>query len=87
MQGETRADDPDKPVAFASQEECAARMIETGQVLCGTPNDVKQQFAAQQEDGRFDWLFWSHFGQGTVSQEESHKQVTMFARDVWPAFK
>ena len=83
----TAADDPDKPVAFASQEECAARMIETGQVLCGTPNDVKQQFAAQQEDGRFDWLFWSHFGQGTVSQEESHKQVTMFARDVWPAFK
>lgn len=86
----TDADDPDIPVSFKDEAECTQRMIETGQVLCGTADDVKRQLEEQHRcyaDGAIDWLVWSHFGQGTVPLEESRWQMIEFAEKVWPAFK
>ncbi|MEI7625732.1 MAG: LLM class flavin-dependent oxidoreductase [Actinomycetota bacterium] len=86
----TDADDPDLPMRFNDEADATQRMIETGQILIGTADDVKDQLSELQRchgDGELEWLVWSHFGQGTTPREESCRQLKIFAEKVWPAFK
>ena len=66
-----------------------------GQLLCGTPDDVKRQMVdlhrchpADGEDaGQLDWLVWQFFQQGTTSPDTQCRQLELFAEHVLPAVR
>ncbi|HTK66847.1 MAG TPA: LLM class flavin-dependent oxidoreductase [Pseudonocardia sp.] len=90
------ADDPaDQPVTFADETALAHRLIETRQLLCGTPDDVKRQLeelhtchaGPGEQAGELDWLVWQFFQQGTVPLDAQRRQLEMFAEKVLPAVR
>jgi alkanesulfonate monooxygenase SsuD/methylene tetrahydromethanopterin reductase-like flavin-dependent oxidoreductase (luciferase family) len=86
----TDADDPDKPVAFANEEQVAQRMIEAGAVCLGTAGDVAAQLDEIRRcyrDGDLEWLMWEFFQQGTLPLEEQRRQLEVFAADVLPSLR
>ena len=90
----TADDDPDQPVSFADEAALAHRLIEVGQLLCGTPDDVRRQMEdlhrchpGSDEAGRLDWLVWQFFQQGTTPLDVQRRQLEMFAEHVLPAVR
>jgi alkanesulfonate monooxygenase SsuD/methylene tetrahydromethanopterin reductase-like flavin-dependent oxidoreductase (luciferase family) len=91
----TAADDPDRPVTFADEAALATRLIETRQLLCGTPDDVRRQIEELrachpddgEEAGQLDWLVWQFFQQGTTPLDDQRRQLEMFAEKVLPAIR
>lgn len=84
------SDPADQPVQMKDTADCVDRMIRHGHIICGTPEEVKRQLeplATCYGDGNLEWLAWSHYGQGTLPKEKSHRQVELFATKVMPAFK
>lgn len=83
-------DDPTKMVTFSSDRECAERMFETGQMLCGTPDDVSRQLEGLHRchaDGELDWLVWETWTTNNASREEQKRQLELFVNKVWPRFR
>lgn len=90
----TPEDPPDQIVTFKDEREGAQRMIDKGQLLCGTPDEVKSQLeklhschGAGETAGELEWLVWTFFAQGTMPYDVQQKQLELFANEVWPAFK
>jgi alkanesulfonate monooxygenase SsuD/methylene tetrahydromethanopterin reductase-like flavin-dependent oxidoreductase (luciferase family) len=91
----TEADDPNQPVSFADEAALAKRLIEVGQLLCGTPDDVKRQMedlnhchaGDGEEAGELGWLVWQFFQQGTTPLDTQRKQLELFAEHVLPAVR
>jgi len=90
----TPEDPADRMVMFKDEADGAKRMIEAGQLLCGTPDDVKRQMeqlhnchAPNRGEGSLEWLSWTFFCQGTQPADVQSKQLELFASKVWPAFK
>jgi alkanesulfonate monooxygenase SsuD/methylene tetrahydromethanopterin reductase-like flavin-dependent oxidoreductase (luciferase family) len=91
----TEADDPNQMVTFADETALAHRLIEVGQLLCGTPDDVKRQMedlhrchaAEGEEAGRLEWLVWQFFQQGTTPLDTQRRQLELFAEHVLPAIR
>lgn len=84
------SDDPTKMVTFGSDRECAERMFETHQMLCGTPDEVCRQLEALHSchsDGALEWLAWEFWSTGNASRDEQMRQLDMFANDVRPRFE
>ncbi len=81
------SDDPNRLVSFSSDEECAQRMIDTGQCLCGTPDDVTRQLEDLRRchsDGDLEWLVWEFCG---TDKESDKRQLDMFASKVLPRIR
>jgi alkanesulfonate monooxygenase SsuD/methylene tetrahydromethanopterin reductase-like flavin-dependent oxidoreductase (luciferase family) len=86
----TEADDPGRPVTFASSADVAQRLIEAGACLIGSPDDVKQQLEPLLRcygDGRLEWLVWEFFQQGTLPLDVQRRQLERFTTEVLPAFR
>lgn len=85
----TEGDDPNKMIMFSSDRDCAERMYKTGQLLCGTTDDVTRQLEALHSchaDGELDWLAWEFQTQGTCTMDEHKRQLDLFADKVMPRF-
>jgi len=83
-------DDPNKWVTFSSERECAQRMIETGQMMCGTPDDVSRQLESLSRchgDGELEWLVWEWWVAPGDTRDDQLKRLDMFVNEVWPRFK
>lgn len=88
-------DDPaDQPVSFENEAALAQRLIDVKQIICGTPEQVRDQVielnqchADPSEGGKLDWLVWQFFQQGTVPIEEQRRQLELFAEYVLPAVR
>lgn len=84
------SDDPNKMVTFSSDRECAERMLEMGQLLCGTPADVCRQLESLHRchsDGELEWLIWETWATNNVSRDEQKRQIELFVTKVWPRFR
>jgi hypothetical protein len=68
-------------------------MIENGQLLCGTADQVREQLADVARvygDGALDWLIYETWGQALPDDEENaihHNQLNTYAEEVMPAFR
>src|SRR2546423_14193326 len=91
----TEADDPNQMVTFADETALAHRLIEVGQLLGGTPDDVKRQMedlhrchpADGEDAGQLDWLVWQFFQQGTAPPHTQRPQLERFAEPLLPAVR
>jgi alkanesulfonate monooxygenase SsuD/methylene tetrahydromethanopterin reductase-like flavin-dependent oxidoreductase (luciferase family) len=84
------SDDPTRMVTFKSDRECAQRMFDTHQMLCGTPDDVCRQLEALHSchsDGALEWLAWEFWTTGNASRDEQKRQLDLFATKVRPRFE
>lgn len=85
------SDDPNKMVTFASDRECAQRMYDQGQMLCGTPDDVSRQLEALQrchgDDGDVEYLIWEYWVAPNTPADQQLDQLHTFMDKVWPRFK
>lgn len=84
----TPADDPNTIVTFADERACAQRLIEFGQIICGTVDDVKRQIEDLRRchaDGDLDWLIWEFFAQGNTTIDEQRRQLELFSEKVLPS--
>ncbi len=83
-------DDPDKPVTFKDEYECAQRLIDMGWQLSGTVDQVKRQMAdlhSCYSDGELEWFQWNFFYQGTCSRDEQRRQLDLFCGKILPEFR
>ena len=85
------SDDPNKMVTFSSDRECAQRMYDQGQMLCGTADDVSRQLDARHrchgDDGDVEWLIWEYWVAPDTPRERQLDQLHLFMDKVWPRFK
>ena len=84
------SDPPDQIVMFKDVEEGAQRLIDFGHLICGTPDDVRDQLVDLSRcysDGHLDWLTWQFYPQGTLPRAEQEKELRMFAEQVLPTLK
>jgi alkanesulfonate monooxygenase SsuD/methylene tetrahydromethanopterin reductase-like flavin-dependent oxidoreductase (luciferase family) len=89
----TPADDPDRPFDLGDARALTQRMIESGQLLCGTAGQVRDQIAevaSVYSGGALDWLIYETWGQSLPDDERSdiHRyQLSTYAKEIMPAFR
>jgi len=89
----TAADDPNRPFDLGNERALTERMIENGQLLCGTADQVCEQLADVARvygDGALDWLIYETWGQALPDDEENaihQNQLNIYAEQVMPAFR
>ena len=89
----TPADDPDRPFDLGDARALTRRMIESGQLLCGTADQVRDQIAEVASvygGGALDWLIYETWGQSLPDDERSdiHRyQLSTYAKEIMPAFR
>jgi alkanesulfonate monooxygenase SsuD/methylene tetrahydromethanopterin reductase-like flavin-dependent oxidoreductase (luciferase family) len=84
------SDDPSKFVTFSSDRECAQRMYDQGQLICGTVDDVSRRLESLSRchaDGEIDWLLWEYWVAPNTTGDEQLEQLHLFMDKVWPRFK
>ena len=90
-QSRIASDPPDKMVTFDSDRACAQRMLEQGQMICGTADDVSRQLEALQGvhegDGDVEYLIWEYWVAPNSSRDEQLDQLDRFMNKIWPRFK
>lgn len=90
----TEADDPNKkPLMFDTVEELTQRMIDNKWVLCGTPDEIKDDIADLKRchgdgdtEGDMEYMAWNMYGQGSLTTEECLRQIELFGTKVMPYF-
>ena len=89
----TDADDPTRPVQLADERALTQRMIESGQLLCGTPEQVREQMqhmAGVYGGGALDWFVWEYWTQslpGDGAAQAQRYQLETYAQEVMPSFR
>jgi alkanesulfonate monooxygenase SsuD/methylene tetrahydromethanopterin reductase-like flavin-dependent oxidoreductase (luciferase family) len=89
----TPADDPDRPFDLGDARALTQRMIESGQLLCGTAGQIRDQIAEVASvygGGALDWLIYETWGQSLPDDERSdiHRyQLSTYAKEIMPAFR
>lgn len=89
----TPADDPDRPFDLGGARALTQRMIESGQLLCGTADQVRDQIAevaTVHGGGTLDWLVYETWGQSLPDDERSdiHRyQLSTYAKEIAPNFR
>jgi alkanesulfonate monooxygenase SsuD/methylene tetrahydromethanopterin reductase-like flavin-dependent oxidoreductase (luciferase family) len=89
----TAADDPNRPFDLGDERALTNRMIENGQLLCGTADQIGEQLAdvaRMYGDGALDWLIYETWGQALPDDEENaihQHQLNTYATEVMPAFR
>lgn len=89
----TPADDPDRPFDLGDARALTQRMVESGQLLCGTADQVHDQMqniATVYGGGALDWLIYETWAQTLPEDETSdiHRyQLSTYANEIMPAFR
>ncbi|MEV0033971.1 LLM class flavin-dependent oxidoreductase [Nocardia sp. NPDC050793] len=89
----TAADDPTRPFDLGDARALTQRMIESGHLLCGTADQVRDQIAEVATvygDGELEWLIYESWGQSLPDDERSeiHRyQLSTYAKEIMPAFR
>ncbi|WP_433679130.1 LLM class flavin-dependent oxidoreductase [Nocardia sp. CA-119907] len=89
----TAADDPNRPFDLGDARALTQRMIESGQLLCGTADQVRDQIAEVASvygGGALDWLIYETWGQSLPDDERGdiHRyQLSTYAKEVMAAFR
>lgn len=89
----TAADDPTRPFDLGDARALTQRMIDSGQLLCGTAEQVHDQVAEVASvygGGALDWLIYETWGQSLPDSERidaHHYQLKAYAEHVMPAFR
>lgn len=84
----TEADDPQSMVHFERDRDLVQRMLEVGALLCGTPEQVREQIDDVRRchsDGNLEWLVWEFWGQGAPGDEKYEipkRQLELYAQHV-----
>jgi len=84
------SDDPNKLVTFKSDRECAQRMLDQGQMICGTPDDACRQLeslARCHADGELQNLVWEYWVPPDLAPGQHLDQLHLFMDKVWSRFK
>jgi alkanesulfonate monooxygenase SsuD/methylene tetrahydromethanopterin reductase-like flavin-dependent oxidoreductase (luciferase family) len=89
----TPADDPDRPFDLGDARALTQRMVESGQLLCGTADQVRDQIAdvaTVYGGGALDWLIYESWAQTLPDDEHGdiHRyQLSTYANEIMPAFR
>ncbi|MDT5359729.1 MAG: hypothetical protein QOC69_1491 [Mycobacterium sp.] len=89
----TEADDPNAPFDLGGARALTQRMIESGHLLCGTADQVRDQIAEVANvygGGALDWLIYETWGQSLPDDEDGdvHRyQLGTYANEIMPAFR
>jgi alkanesulfonate monooxygenase SsuD/methylene tetrahydromethanopterin reductase-like flavin-dependent oxidoreductase (luciferase family) len=89
----TSADDPNRRFDLGDERALTQRMIESGQLLCGTPDQVHEQLtdiARVYGDGALEWLIYETWGQALPDDDGDaiHRhQLTTYASELMPALQ
>jgi alkanesulfonate monooxygenase SsuD/methylene tetrahydromethanopterin reductase-like flavin-dependent oxidoreductase (luciferase family) len=89
----TPADDPDLPFDLGDARALTHRMIESGQLLCGTADQVRDQIAEVASvygGGELEWLIYETWAQSLPDDERSdiHRyQLSTYAKEIMPTFR
>ena len=93
-EGYRRPTDPQqRPLRFPDARALTQRMLEAGQLACGTPDQVREQLrdtATLFGEGKLDWLIWESWTQSVPFDdydEVQHYQLETFAKYVMPEFQ
>jgi alkanesulfonate monooxygenase SsuD/methylene tetrahydromethanopterin reductase-like flavin-dependent oxidoreductase (luciferase family) len=89
----TAADDPNRPFDLGDERALTERMIENGQLLCGTAEQIRDQLADVARvygGGELEWLVYETWGQALPHDDGNavHQyQLNSYAAEVMPAFR
>jgi alkanesulfonate monooxygenase SsuD/methylene tetrahydromethanopterin reductase-like flavin-dependent oxidoreductase (luciferase family) len=89
----TAADDPNRPFDLGDERALTKRMIENGQLLCGTADQIREQLTDVTRiygDGALEWLIYETWGQALPDDDDNavHRhQLSTYAAEVMPAFR
>jgi alkanesulfonate monooxygenase SsuD/methylene tetrahydromethanopterin reductase-like flavin-dependent oxidoreductase (luciferase family) len=89
----TSTDDPNRRFDLGDERALTQRMIESGQLLCGTPDQVHEQLtdiARVYGDGALEWLIYETWGQALPDDDGDaiHRhQLTTYASELMPALQ
>ncbi|MER7685741.1 LLM class flavin-dependent oxidoreductase [Streptomyces sp. NPDC097610] len=86
------SDAPDRRLDLGDARALTRRMHETGALLCGTPDQVRDDLekTVQAGGGRLDWLVWEFWAQalyGDDAPEIQRGQLKAYAEQIMPAFR
>lgn len=85
-------DDPNRPVRLADERALTKRMIEKGELICGTPDKVLEELKQLHKTagGALDWMVWSFPAQWLPSDEApevQRQQLKTYAEHIAPEFR
>ena len=89
----TAADDPNRPFDLGDERALTQRMIDSGQLLCGTAEQIRDQLADVARvygGGELEWLVYETWGQALPDDDGNaiHQyQLSSYAAEVMPAFR
>ncbi len=86
------SDDPTQMLQFPEDRDLVQRMVDSGDLLLGTPEAVCEQLAEVvrcHSDGDLEWLVWEFFTQGLPGDERSEiaqRQIELYGKYIVPEF-
>lgn len=86
-------DPPQRPLTFEDERALTRRMYESGQLLCGTAEQVRDQMGKMVNEfagGPIDWVMWESWTQSMPFDDwdgVQRNQLETYAREVMPAFR
>jgi alkanesulfonate monooxygenase SsuD/methylene tetrahydromethanopterin reductase-like flavin-dependent oxidoreductase (luciferase family) len=86
-------DPPERPLRLADERALTQRMFDAGQLLCGTPEQVRDQMADMvgvYGDGELDWLIWESWTQSMPFKNwegVQRYQLETYAKQIMPEFR
>jgi alkanesulfonate monooxygenase SsuD/methylene tetrahydromethanopterin reductase-like flavin-dependent oxidoreductase (luciferase family) len=89
----TAADDPNRPFDLGDERALTQRMIDSGQLLCGTAEQIRDGLADVARvygGGELEWLVYETWGQALPDDDRNavHEyQLRSYAAEVMPAFR
>jgi alkanesulfonate monooxygenase SsuD/methylene tetrahydromethanopterin reductase-like flavin-dependent oxidoreductase (luciferase family) len=89
----TEADDPNAPFDLGDARALTQRMIESGHLLCGTADQVRDhvaKVASLYGGGALDWLIYETWGQSLPDDEDGdvqRYQLGTYANEIMPAIR
>ena len=87
------SDPPQRPLTFEDERALTRRMYEAGQLLCGTPDQVRDQMSGMVNEfagGPIDWIMWESWTQSMPFDDwegVQRNQLGTYAREIMPAFR
>jgi alkanesulfonate monooxygenase SsuD/methylene tetrahydromethanopterin reductase-like flavin-dependent oxidoreductase (luciferase family) len=89
----TAADDPTRRFDLGDERALTQRMIDSGQLLCGTAEQIRDQLAEVARvygGGELEWLVYETWGQALPDDDGNavhQHQLSSYAAEVMPAFQ
>ncbi|MGD0706642.1 MAG: LLM class flavin-dependent oxidoreductase [Trebonia sp.] len=86
-------DPPERPLRFPDARALTQRMLDAGQLACGTAAQVREQLhdtVSLYGEGQLDWLIWESWTQSMPFDDWEHVQryqLETYAKNVMPEFQ